>query len=389
MSRPDRAGQLPVPAGGHRGVEVREGRGPGARPAGRARAATSSPRRSIALAPLSLPSTARAEATKGNQRSPSTASRGSVETSTRSPAARARGPTTSATVCLSWPRRPKRGVNACARYARSSARRSWGRTTRCTAADVALVDVARQALLEARRAAEARVQPLAVLGPVDGEDDVDAEVGQPVVEHVRVVVLVLREGDLQRADVGEPVERGPPGRELGRPARDEQRVVEDHRVDVQLGGSRAARCSRRSSRRSRGASRWRPARAASGAAPTASRPAPCADRARARVAACSPNASERGLPACHRRGVLTRRPERRRRPVPRIMTSASPWGVAQRDPVGEPGSADAKLRIRVAGRVERSPGRSRREPSPHARRRRARRPPTPRAPRTPRRSSGR
>ena len=103
----------------------------------------------------------------------------------------------------------------------------------CTAADVELVHVARQTFFEARRVAEARVQQLAVLGTEDGEDDVDIDVGQPVIQHVRVVVLVLREGDLQRADVGEPVEGGPTGGELRRPARDEQRVVEDHRVDVQ------------------------------------------------------------------------------------------------------------------------------------------------------------
>ena len=119
------------------------------------------------------------------------------------------------------------------------------------AGDVELVDVARQALFEASLGSEARIEQLAVLGAEDGEDDVDAEVGQPVVEHVRVVVLVLRERDLQRAHVGQPVERRPAGGELRAPSAPRAACCRGSPRRRRAGGSRAGRCSRRSSRRSR------------------------------------------------------------------------------------------------------------------------------------------
>ncbi len=172
-----------------------------------------------------------------------------------------------------------------------------------------------------------------------------------------MVVLVLREGDLQRGRRRDPRERGAPRLEPGRPAGNEQRVVEHQRVHPQLAD--------------------RPRHRVAGV------PVDDAVTRRARVEGVQLLA-QRGAHRA-RRGVLVEHEQRPRRPAegqraraagaperrahgpryqgrsrsqPRVRTIPSASHGAWRDAiaVGEPGRADHDVAVAVGRRVRRAPG---------------------------------
>ena len=98
----------------------------------------------------------------------------------------------------------------------------------------AVVDVPGQGLVERGLAGEARVEVLPMEIVEDGAHHRDTGLVQPLVQHLGVVVLVLRESDLQTVDVAEPLDPRPPFREPWIPALAEERRVEDDRVEAEM-----------------------------------------------------------------------------------------------------------------------------------------------------------
>ena len=92
-----------------------------------------------------------------------------------------------------------------------------------------VVDVAGEHLDDLRPARGSRIEARCTLRQ-GGEDDIDAELLEPTVERLRVVVVVLREGELRRTCLADPRRPSPARLEPVDPPQPEERRVQDDRV---------------------------------------------------------------------------------------------------------------------------------------------------------------